>query len=124
VLAALAVAATVFTGCAHHPSVRPASIVFACGDGNFYATSLHWNSWRAATASASGVGHENDCKPYCAAGHFHTYPLIVRLSRPVECIHGRTEFSRIAWTYTGARPAHIPPTGNETLPCSFLRLRP
>ena len=123
-LALLAAAATVFTGCAHHPSVRPASVVFACGDGNFYATSLHWSSWDATTATAKGVGHLNDCKPYCAAGHFHTYPLTVRLSRPVQCVHGRTEFSRIAWTYTGAHPAHVLRAGNETLPCSFLRLKP
>lgn len=123
-LALLAAAATVFTGCAHHPAVRPASIVFACGDGNFYATSLHWSSWGTTAAAAKGVGHQNDCKPYCASGHFHTYPLTVRLSRPVQCVHGRTEFSRVAWTFTAARPAHVPRTDSEILPCSFLRLKP
>jgi hypothetical protein len=114
----------VFTGCAHHPVVRPASVVFACGDGNFYATSLHWVTWGATAATAKGVGHQNDCKPYCAAGHFHTYSLSVRLSRPVQCVHGRTEFSRIAWTFTGRHPARVPATGSEVLPCSFLRLKP
>ncbi|HEX3226816.1 MAG TPA: hypothetical protein VHQ89_12035 [Gaiellaceae bacterium] len=123
-LALLAATATVFTGCTHQPSVRPASVVFACGDGNFYATTLHWSNWSATAASAKGVGHANDCRPYCAAGHFHAYPLAVRLSRPVQCVHGRTEFSRIAWTYTGGRPAHVPRTGDEMLPCSFLRLKP
>ena len=32
---ALLLVATVFTGCAHPPAIRPASVVFACGDGNF-----------------------------------------------------------------------------------------
>lgn len=123
-LTLLAAVATVFTGCAHHPVVRPASIVFACGDGNFYATSLHWSSWGATSAAAAGVGHQNDCKPDCAAGHFHAYPLDVRLSRPVRCVHGRTEFSRWAWTFTGPRPAQVPRTGSEVLPCTFLRLKP
>jgi hypothetical protein len=124
VLTLLAAAATVFTGCAHHPVIRPASIVFACGDGNFYATSLRWSSWGATSAAATGTGHQNDCKPYCAAGHFHTYPLDVRLSRPVRCVRGRTEFSRWAWTFTGARPRHVARTGSEVVPCRFLRLKP
>lgn len=122
-LALLAVV-TVFTGCAHQPHVRPAGVTFACGDANFYATGLHWSAWRTNEAAARGTGHQNDCKPYCAAGHFHAYPLTVRLSRPVVCVAGRREFSRIAWTFTSTKPAGVPRSGSETLPCSFLRLKP
>jgi hypothetical protein len=98
--------------------------MFACGDGNFYATSLHWSRWSATSAVASGIGHQNDCTPNCAAGHFHTYPVTVRLSRPVQCVHGRIEFSRLGWIFTATRPAHITRAGSEVLPCSFLRLKP
>jgi hypothetical protein len=112
-MVALAVAAVVWTGCAHTPRVRPASIVIACGDGNFYADHLVWKRWSATGAVAAGIGHRNDCKPYCAAGHFHAFPLTIRLSRVVACVRGRREFSRVAWN-----------GGSETLPCSFLRLKP
>lgn len=122
-LAVLA-AVTVLTGCAHHPVVRPATVVFACGDGNFYATGLHWSHWGASDAEAKGVGHQNDCTPNCAAGKFHTYPLSVRLSRPIVCVRGRREFSRLAWTFTAAKPKGVPHSGGETLPCSFLKLTP
>jgi hypothetical protein len=123
VLAAVA-AATVLTGCSHRPHVRPSEVVFACGDGNFYATGLHWSRWSRADADAAGTGHQNDCTPSCAAGRFHTYPLTVRLSRPVTCVRGRREFSRLAWRFTAAKPAGVPRAGAETLPCSFLKLRP
>ena len=72
--------------------------------------------WGQADAEATGVGHQNDCTPYCAAGHFHTYALSVRLSRPVVCVKGRREFSRLAWRFTAAKPAHVPRAGSETLP--------
>ena len=121
---ALLLAATVFTGCAHSPVVRPAAVVFACGDGNFYATGLSWTHWGSDDAKAAGVGHQNDCTPYCAAGHFHTYKLRVRLSRPVDCVKGRREFSRLAWWFTATKPAHVPRAGSETLPCRFLKLKP
>lgn len=121
---ALLVVATVFTGCAHSPVVRPATVVFACGDGNFYATGLSWTHWGADDAEATGVGHQNDCTPYCAAGHFHKYKLHVRLSRPVVCVKGRREFSRLAWSFIVGKPANVPRTGSETLPCRFLKLKP
>jgi hypothetical protein len=124
VLAVLAVAATVLTGCAHTPHVRPAQVVFACGDGNFYATALHWSHWGSSDAEAAGTGHQNDCTPDCAGGKFHAYPLSVRLSRPVVCVHGRREFSRLAWTFTAAKPARVAHSGGEVLPCSFLKLKP
>ena len=123
-LAAVALAATVLTGCGHHAQVRPRLVVFACGDGNFYATGLRWSQWSADGAAATGTGHQNDCTPNCAAGHFHAYPMTVRLSRPVTCVRGRREFSRITWRFTATRPAHVSRGGGETLPCSFLKLRP
>jgi hypothetical protein len=121
---ALVAALTVLTGCGHHAQVRPHEVVFACADANFYATGIAWSHWGNADAEGVGIGHQNDCKPYCAAGHFHTYRLSVRLSRPVTCVKGRREFSRIAWRFTGTKPAGVPPTANETLPCSFLKLKP
>jgi hypothetical protein len=115
-LAFAAAAAVVWSGCAHQPQVRPASIVIACADANFYVDHLHWQRWTATGAVGTGIAHRNDCKPNCAAGHFHSSTATVRLSRVVTCVKGRREFSRIAWTGKDA--------SSETLPCSFLALRP
>jgi hypothetical protein len=124
VLAVLA-AATVLTGCSHHAQVRPASVIFACADANFYVARITWSHWGAGDAEGTGVGHQNDCTPNCAAGHFHTYPLTVRLSRPVVCTKGGPrQFSRIAWRFTGAKPGGVPRSDGETLPCSFLKIKP
>jgi hypothetical protein len=72
---------------AKHPTavVKPTSIVVACGDGNLYLTGIHWATWNASTATGSGMVHSNDCKPYCAADHFHTAPATVTLSKPRSC---------------------------------------
>lgn len=114
---AIALAAVVLTGCSHKPEVRPAEVVFACADANFYADHLHWSSWGPKTAAAIGQGHQNDCKPNCAAGHFHTFPIRVSLSHVVTCVKGRREFARISWTIKNK-------TDGETLPCVFLKLKP
>jgi hypothetical protein len=121
---ALLLVTTVLTGCWHHAQVRPAEVVFACGDGNFYVTGLLWTHWGAADAEGRGVGHQNDCTPDCASGHFHTYKLSVRLSRPVVCVKARREFSRLAWRFTATKPAHVTRAGSETLPRRFLKLKP
>jgi hypothetical protein len=86
-----------FSGCASTGQViRPRTIVFACADHNFYVDRLHWLSWTARSASGIGVGHQNDCTPYCAAGHFHAYPNVsIRLRRPETCTRGRRLFTRI-----------------------------
>jgi hypothetical protein len=114
---ALALAAVVWTGCAHKPQVRPASIVVACADANFYVDHLRWTSWGPKAAVALGQGHRNDCTPNCAAGRFHAFPMNVRLSHVVTCVKGRREFARITWTVKGK-------TDGETLPCVFLKLKP
>ncbi len=96
--------------------VRPRSIVAACGDGNFWFGSLRWRTWSAAGATAAGSAHQNDCIPYCAAGHFHAYPASVSLAGARRCA-GKLELTRISWRFTKAKPAGIPRTAAETFRC-------
>ncbi|MFJ1547475.1 hypothetical protein [Streptomyces sp. NPDC088246] len=52
----------------------------------------------------------NDCQPFCAAGRFHSYPVIVRLDRP-DSWKKQPElkrFTRLQLTYTGDRPSQTP----------------
>src|SRR5262249_24463809 len=118
VLAALALAASyvpaavgagripAFSGCmGTAQAVRPHDILLACGDGNFYGDHLHWSNWTAQSASATGVAHQNDCQPYCAAGHFHAYPGVsIRLRRPETCTRGRRLFTRVTYRFAGRKP--------------------
>ena len=134
VAAAAAVAATAaapaagvpgFVGCRSFLSrtavaqVRPRSLVVACADGNFYVTGLSWTRWDARRADGSGVGHLNDCKPYCAAGHFHTYPVAVSLDAVARCgSRGELQFTRLTWTFPRAREPGVPRRGSETFRCA------
>ena len=94
----------------------PSSIVAACGDGNFWFGSLRWKTWSATGATAAGSAHQNDCIPYCAAGHFHAYAASVSLAGARRCA-GKLELTRISWRFTKAKPAGIPRTGAETFRC-------
>lgn len=65
--------------CAHTLASRPASIIISCADANSLLERLHWSSWGGTTALATGRFVWNDCTPYCAAGHFHSRAVRVRL---------------------------------------------
>jgi len=111
-VAALALASTTtvpsFAGCFNvAPKVRPPSLVVACGDGNFFLTGLKWSHWTTMSAAGLGTGHQNDCTPYCAAGHFHLYRVSVRLSRPEVCKNGRHEFTRFSYRFVSRKPPSV-----------------
>ncbi len=99
------------------PSVRPRQVIVACGDANFYFTNLAWSAWNATHAVAGGIAHLNDCKPYCAAGHFHTYKVVVTLTLPKSCKTGGREYTRMSWRYLLAKPAGQPRSSSQSLPC-------
>jgi hypothetical protein len=97
-----------FVGCSpSHSQIRPRSIVVACGDGNFYVTGIKWSRWDATTAFGIGTGHQNDCRPDCAGGHFHTYLVSIHLSRPVACKSGRREFTRLTYRFLSRKPPRV-----------------
>ena len=64
-------------------AVRPHEVEFL-GDGSGILGrlsgehppgSLHWTSWTLGGANAHGTVWINDCKPDCAAGHWHHYAV-------------------------------------------------
>jgi hypothetical protein len=92
--------------CQGHSVVRPGSFTLACADGNNALTGLTWTSWGARLASGFGTQVMNDCIPYCAAGHFHRYPVLVVLWGPAA-LHGHPgtlHYTEMTLIYTGARP--------------------
>lgn len=111
---------TVVLNCLGHPQVRPGRFTLACADANDYLTGLAWKSWGPALASATGVQALNDCVPYCAAGHFHRYPVDVVLWHPAAAGPGSQRYTSITLLYPGAHPAYVgsrrPVTTSMTLP--------
>ncbi|GGW43462.1 hypothetical protein GCM10010350_29170 [Streptomyces galilaeus] len=86
--------------------MRPAAFILACGDGNSRLASLKWDHWNATSAKATGVNVVNDCEPYCAAGTFHAYPVVVRLDKaqPWKKDPGTQRYDRIVLEYPAQRP--------------------
>ena len=94
--------------CQGKPEVRPATVLFACGDGNFSAEKLHWASWGGPKAVANGVAQSNDCTPNCAAGKFHSYRIRVIVSGRQSCPGGRPAYSTVTFAWPGANPGGTP----------------
>jgi hypothetical protein len=96
----------VLVDCFWHPEVRPTDFVLACGDGNSRLTSMNWTKWDSDSATAKGLNLVNDCKPYCAAGRFHTYRVDVRLDhpRPWKRHPHVQQYTRISLVYADSRP--------------------
>jgi hypothetical protein len=95
-----------FVDCLSEPLTRPQAFILACGDGNSRLSSLHWANWNGMSATAMGINLVNDCKPYCAAGTFRAYPVVVRLSDPAPWKKNPQveHFTRLSLTFPGNRP--------------------
>jgi hypothetical protein len=87
----------------------PRHLMLACGDGNFWLDGMTWRNWGAAQATGTGTVHANDCKPYCAAGHFHTYPVTVTMSHLIRCTTKGRQYTKLYIRYTAA---HRPGTSS------------
>jgi hypothetical protein len=110
----------VVISCLGRPEARPDSFTLACADGNDYLTGLSWTSWTPRLASGYATQVVNDCVPYCAAGHFHSYPVLVVLwgSAARRGNPGTLRYTKITLIYPGARPKVLggyPGTVTDTL---------
>ncbi|MFE9629691.1 hypothetical protein [Streptomyces sp. NPDC006463] len=99
----------VVADCFDKAQVRPEEYLLACGDGNNRLVGLRWDTWGQRTATATGTDMVNDCRPYCAAGRFHPYPVTVTLSKP-EPWPERDDvqrFTLIRLVYTDTAPSPV-----------------
>ncbi|MET9581870.1 hypothetical protein ABZY10_01875 [Streptomyces sp. NPDC006539] len=101
---------TVVVDCFSDPQARPDTFLIACGDGNSILTGLRWSAWKPKFATGSGLNVLNDCRPYCAAGKFHSYPVAVRLDRPEpwQKHSGKQHYTEMRLVYTGHKPPQMP----------------
>jgi hypothetical protein len=88
--------------------VEPKTFILSCADANSLLSGLSWTSWTSRLASATGTLQENDCTPYCAAGHFHSYPAVVVLwgNAAVKNHPGEHCYPKMTVILTGARPRY------------------
>ena len=102
-------------GCAK-AQYKPKKLILGC-DGSNYLKALTWTSWSSKGAAGRGVDEVNDCRPDCASGHFHPYPVSVALSRPARCAHFRPMlFRHMVLTYGTEHPPGRP-TDSGPLAC-------
>jgi len=88
--------------------VKPRNFILTCADANSVLAKLSWTSWTPGVASATGVLEENDCTPYCAAGHFHSFPALVILwgDTAVKNHPGEHCYAKMTIILTGTRPRY------------------
>lgn len=104
---AAAAARYVVLNCLDKAQVKPGTITLACADGGTGLKDLHWTSWTPELASAYGTEWQNDCKPSCAQGHVHYYPVVAMLwgSATVTGHPGELRYTKATLSYTKGRPA-------------------
>jgi hypothetical protein len=100
------------------PVVAPRALTLACADANYGLIRMTWRRWGAATATGTGFANANDCTPYCAAGHFHTYPVTGTASRLRACTNGRRQYTLLVLRYAGKRPAGVGRTDTWKFSCT------
>ncbi|MFD6180342.1 hypothetical protein [Streptomyces goshikiensis] len=96
--------------CSSRAHIEPEDYLLACGDGNSRLVRLQWDKWGSRSATATGTNMVNDCRPYCAAGRFHPYPVTVTLGNPKPWPdHPDVQrFTTIRLLYTDTAPAPVP----------------
>jgi hypothetical protein len=96
----------------------PRSIALVCGDANYGLVGLTWSHWGAAAATGTGSARANDCRPRCASGHFHTYPVRATAGRLQTCKGGRREYTLLLLHYGARRPPGVGVTDVWDLTCA------
>jgi len=87
------------------PAVRPREFGLSC-DSSEVLVRLRWTRWTAKGASGHGADSLNDCKPDCAQGKFHNYPVHVNFwgLTAVKGHSGEKRYTHYSLTYTKKVP--------------------
>jgi hypothetical protein len=103
--------------CLGNAVVRPGTFVLSCADGNDTLSKLHWTTWNAGFATATGNQVANDCTPNCAQGKFKSYPVRVIFwgNATVSGHSSERRYTKITLLYTGRQPTAGTPSATGDL---------
>jgi len=106
---------TVLPDCLGKPQSAPTEITLACGDGNESLFGIRWTGWGSSFAAGLAKISINDCKPNCAAGTDHNYPVVVVVSGRQTCKPGgEPAYVKVTIAFVDAKP-HT--AASQTFPC-------
>jgi hypothetical protein len=77
------------------------------GDSTYFMKRMHWARWGFDRARGHGRAAVNDCRPNCAEGSFHKFPVRVKL-RDAGRVCGSRFFREILIVYPDRHPKGIP----------------
>jgi hypothetical protein len=87
-----------------HGQFKPKVVIITCGDAGAFVQKLTWSSWTTAAARGQGTYKVNSCTPNCAAGHFKSSAVKVKLSKPGSCSHHTHRFfKRMTLTFRSGK---------------------
>jgi hypothetical protein len=86
-------------------SIEAAALDVSC-DSQEIVEQAQWTTWNGSYAAGTGVSVENDCTPSCAAGTTHSYPVTIRLDKPVQATCGEF-WSELVLSYQGTPPPGV-----------------
>ena len=90
--------------CLGQPQIAPSEVIIACADANFEIEKIQWTGWGSTFAAGLGTASINDCTPYCAAGHFHSYRIVLIASGKQQCGNGQSAYEKITYAFIGKSP--------------------
>jgi hypothetical protein len=85
-------------------SVRPKSIILACGDAGLRAEGLSWSAWGQPRAVATGTAVANTCDPDCATGGTASFPVTLAADRLATCRDGTRRYTRVTYGFPQTSP--------------------
>ena len=109
--------------CAGKPVMKPSTVILTCADAGVSVNGITWTGWGNPFAAGKGVASVNDCKPYCAAGHFHKYRIVLIAEGAQRCPNGRKAYARVieAWIDPSPYPQNAPGERDPVVryPCRY-----
>ncbi|HUY11653.1 MAG TPA: hypothetical protein VMV73_05270 [Candidatus Dormibacteraeota bacterium] len=116
--AATAAPAISLPNCVGKAIVKPSSVILTCADAGLSVSHISWTGWGSAFAAGLGVASVNDCKPYCAAGHFHNFRVVLIAGGRQRCPDGRAAYAKVTYAWIGRAPySHGDPDPVVPFPC-------
>lgn len=100
-------ARTAVLSCRGVREVRPRNYIITCADADTRWKKARWTHWGADSATAMGFLYQDNCKPNCADGHFHSYAATIELSAVKSTKQYGDLFTKAKITYSKSGKTRI-----------------